>query len=500
MRTRGVSVWLPLALASLVVAGAAHSDTSNYTYDALGRLAQVCATASTGSTSAYSYDPADNRSNVTVATGASCISFSVNDVQTTEGGNLILTVTKSGTATGTTTVNYAIAAGTATAGSDYDYSLQPQTGTLSFASGVSTQTVTVHTIDDATVESAETLLVNLSNPSAGTVISDSQGTGTIIDNDTAAPGFSIDDVSVTEGGLESFTITRTGSTSGTNSVNFATANGTATAGSDYTAVGTTAVTFAPTDVTKSVSVQTTDDAVVENSETVLMNLSGATGGATISDSQGVGTILDNDSAPPPDFTINDVSVTEGGLLTFTIIKNGTTSSSYSLDWATANGTATAGSDYTAVTTTTVTFAPSDALKSISVSTIDDAATESSETVLVNLSNVTGNASISDSQGVGTILDNENQAPTPVNDTGSQQKCTTQTYNVTANDSDPEGDYPLTVTGVTGAGFSVSSSSELQFTSTQSTGAKVGTYTVRDSRGATANATLTVTVSGGGQCQ
>ena len=90
----------------------------------------------------------------------------------------------------------------------------------------------------------------------------------------------------------------------------------------------------------------------------------------------------------------------------------------------------------------------------------------------------------------------NNPPTPVNDTGSQQKCTTVVYTVTANDTDPDGDYPLRVTSATGVGFSVASPSEVQFTSTQSTGAKVGTYTVQDARGATATATLTVTVTGG----
>jgi len=68
--------------------------------------------------------------------------------------------------------------------------------------------------------------------------------------------------------------------------------------------------------------------------------------------------------------------------------------------------------------------------------------------------------------------------------------------VTANDTDPDGDYPLTLISATGAGFSVVSSTTIEFTSTGSTGAKVSTYTVQDSRGATATATLTVSVSGG----
>jgi YD repeat-containing protein len=90
----------------------------------------------------------------------------------------------------------------------------------------------------------------------------------------------------------------------------------------------------------------------------------------------------------------------------------------------------------------------------------------------------------------------NNPPTAVPDTGAQQRCTTAIYIVTDNDTDPDGDYPLTLTGVTGQNFTVHSSTTIQFTSTAQTGAKVGTYTVQDSRGATATGTLTVTVSGG----
>jgi YD repeat-containing protein len=201
---------------------------------------------------------------------------------------------------------------------------------------------------------------------------------------------------------------------------------------------------------------------------------------------------------PPGFAIGDASVTEGGTLVFTVTKTGTTSSSFSVDYATANGTAVAGNDYTA-SSGTLTFLSSDATKTISVTTIDDSAVESSETVLVNLSNATGGTTISDSQGVGTITDNDtsnNNPPNAVNNSGSQQRCDVQVWNVTANDTDPDGDYPLTVTAVSGLGFSVYSSSEIQFISTSSTGNKVGTYTVQDSRGATAQATLTINVTGG----
>lgn len=205
----------------------------------------------------------------------------------------------------------------------------------------------------------------------------------------------------------------------------------------------------------------------------------------------------------PSFSVNDVSVTEGGSLSFTVTKTGTATTSHSVTYATADGTALAGSDYTAQAATTLTFAAAETVKTVTVPTTDDTMVESSETVLLNLSNATGGATISDSQGVGTINDNDtagtNSPPTTVNDTGSVAQCETAVFNVTANDTDAEGNYPLTVTAVTGIGFSVFSPSEVQFSATQSTGAKTGTYTVKDSLNASATGTLTVTVTSGGTC-
>jgi hypothetical protein len=90
----------------------------------------------------------------------------------------------------------------------------------------------------------------------------------------------------------------------------------------------------------------------------------------------------------------------------------------------------------------------------------------------------------------------NHPPTAVSDSGAQAKCSTATYDVLVNDSDIDGDTPLSLVSVTGLGFSVVSQTDVQFMSTSSTGTKTGTYTVQDSRGATASATLSVTVSGG----
>lgn len=119
---------------------------------------------------------------------------------------------------------------------------------------------------------------------------------------TSAPStsFGVSDASANEGSAAVFTVTRSGATTGTNAVNFATANGSAAAGSDYTAVSGV-LSFAPGETAKTVSVPTLADAIVESDETFTLNLSGATGGAGISDGSGQGVIVNSGGSPnlPP---------------------------------------------------------------------------------------------------------------------------------------------------------------------------------------------------------
>jgi len=379
------------------------SETITYGYDADGRLIQASrsGTVNNGIIACYAYDKADNRSNVTVGT-SSCPSlppsFSISDISVTEGGGLVLTVTKNGASTASFSVNYATANGTAASGSDYT----AVSGTLTFAAADPTKTITISTTDDTTNESAETVLVNLSAPTGGAVISDGQGIGTINDND-AAPSFSIDNVSVTEGGSLVLTVTKTGSTSNSFSVNYATANGTAASGSDYTA-GSGTITFAAADTAKTITIATINDVAVESAETVLVNLSSATGGATISDSQGVGTINDNDVAPTcsgVSFAVSDDADDEGIPLVFTITKSGSATGSCSVNYASADGTAITPNDYAAASGT-LTFAQSETTKTVSITTGTGGPSEADEYMYLNLSGPTGSATVSDPQGVGTI--------------------------------------------------------------------------------------------------
>jgi len=232
-------------------------------------------------------------------------SLTIANATTTEGNTgtktMTFTVTLSAAATGTVTVNYATSSAgggggggitPATAGTDY----VAASGTLTFAAGETSKTISVTINGDTLNEADETFFVNLSGAS-GAFIADGFATGTIT-NDDALPSFTISDVTKAEGtgggGPTAFTFTVTlSAASGRNvGVNWATAAGTATAGSDY-GNGNGFLVFAPGTTTRTITVNVNPDAVKESDETFFINLTGAFN-ATISDAQGVGTITNDD--------------------------------------------------------------------------------------------------------------------------------------------------------------------------------------------------------------
>jgi hypothetical protein len=203
---------------------------------------------------------------------------------------------------------------------------------------------------------------------------------------------------------ETFTVTLSPASASTVTVKYATANGTAAAGSDYTAVPATLLTFAPGQTSKTVMVNGLGDTMKEANETFVVNLSSASGG-TIADSQGVGTILNDDG---PLLRINDVSKAEGNTgataFTFTVTLSPASTGPVTVKYATANGTATAGGDYTA-TSGTLTFTPGQTSKTVTVNVTGNTTVETNEAFAVNLSGAVG-ATLFDGQGVGTILNDD----------------------------------------------------------------------------------------------
>ena len=226
--------------------------------------------------------------------------ISIGDVTVSEGnaGTKTASFTVSHSGSEAFAVDFVTADGTATASSDY----VAATGTLNFAAGQATQTVSVTINGDTTVEANETFFVNLSNATNGGIILDAQGLGTI-SNDDATPAvgnISIGDVTVSEGNAGTKTASFTVSHSGSEAfaVDFATANGTATASSDYVAAAGT-LNFAAGQATQTVSVTINGDTTVEANETFFVNLSNATNGGTILDAQGLGTISNDDGIVSP---------------------------------------------------------------------------------------------------------------------------------------------------------------------------------------------------------
>ena len=198
------------------------------------------------------------------------------------------------------------------------------------------------------------------------------------------PSLSIGPVSVTEGQsgttVATFTATLSPTSAQTVTVNYSTANGTATAGSDYVAKSGT-LTFAPGVSTRPISVTVNGDTTVEPNETFSVTLSSPTN-AVLGTATGTGTILTDDTAPGlPSLALDNVSVTEGQsgttVATFTVTLSPTSTQTVTVNYATADGTATADSDYVAKSGT-LTFAAGVSTRPISVTVNGDTTVESNE--------------------------------------------------------------------------------------------------------------------------
>ena len=315
--------------------------------------------------------------------------ISIGDVTVTEGDTgattASFTVTLSESSPDTVTVDYATADGSAAAPGDYTAA----SGTLTFLPDETTQTVSVDVNGDTLDEDDETFTVELSNP-ANATIDDGEGVGTITDDDPV-PTVSIGNSTVTEGNTgtvtATFTATLDAPSGRTVTVDYATADGTATAPGDYLAASGT-VTFLPNQTSRPVSVTVNGDTLDEANETYLVTLSNPTN-ATILDGQGLGTITDDDT--PPTVSVDNVTVTEGNSgnvnATFDVSLSTASGQAASVNYATADGTATAPADY-AATSGTLNFAAGETTKQVTVLVHGDTLDEANETFTLNLSNPT----------------------------------------------------------------------------------------------------------------
>jgi hypothetical protein len=167
--------------------------------------------------------------------------------------------------------------------------------TLTIPAGASSATFSVLVIGDTVVESVESVIVALSNPTGGAVLVGTTAVGTIQDDD-GPPTLAIFGDSTHEGcegtTTLAFDVQLSRPVTSTVTVNYATADGTATAGSDYQFASGT-VTFAPGQTEQTIRVTVIGDANVETDETFTVNLTGASG-AGVSVASATGTIINDD--------------------------------------------------------------------------------------------------------------------------------------------------------------------------------------------------------------
>lgn len=192
-------------------------------------------------------------------------------------------------------MSYAIAPGSPPATSGSDYTVTPESGTLVFPAGVQTKDLTVQVLGDSADETDERVNVTLISPVNAT-IADGTGVGTIQDDD--GPNISIGNVTKAEGWQPgnpfTFNVSLSAPSPQTVSVNYSTANGSAAAGSDFGASSGT-LWFSPGQTSRTVTVPVNGDFSVESNEWFVVNLS-SPGNGRIIDSQGVGTILNDDAS------------------------------------------------------------------------------------------------------------------------------------------------------------------------------------------------------------
>jgi hypothetical protein len=322
------------------------------------------------------------------------------------GGNVTLTVTRTGGTASGVTVAYATANGSATAGADYS----SRSGTLTFNAGVTSQTFTVPILQDTLPEGAETFTVTLSNPGGGATLgATTVATVTINDdeNPAAVLQFSQASYTVAEGSAATITVTRTGGTQGGVTVNYTTSNGTATAGQDYTVASGT-LSFGAGVTSRAFTVTTNQDSLAEAAETVTLTLSNPQGGGVLgTPNPSTLTITDNDVAGTVQLGSATYSVNEGaGSVTLTVTRTGGSAGGVSVAYATANGSATAGADYSS-RSGTLTFNAGVTSLPIVVPVLQDSVVEGGHTFTVTLSNPGGGAALG-ATTVATVTINDDE--------------------------------------------------------------------------------------------
>jgi hypothetical protein len=347
--------------------------------------------------------------------------LTVNDSSISEegGSSISFAVTLSAPSSQPVTVQYYTSGQSAVSGVDF----QPTTGSLTFAAGQLAQHVMVPILNDSINEFTERFTLNLHHPVNATIFK-RQGTGALTDSDPV-PSITIDNLSVNEGNSGStpaeFTLALSAPSGKLVTLNYATADGTATTGQDYQgASGTLSIGAGAT--TKKLAVAVNGDTVVEPAETFFVNLSNPVN-AGIADAQGMATIVDDDNTlqfSSASYFFNE----DVGSGVVTVIRSAGASGAATVDYATSdnagvsscvniNGRASSRCDYQ-TTIGTLHFAAGETSKTISIPIINDSFVEGGELFMISLSNPNGATLFAPTAATINIVDNDSvNGPNPI---------------------------------------------------------------------------------------
>ena len=392
--------------------------------------------------------------------GPPAVNLSVNPSSVSEGASATrITVTATFSNTNTFTedkkVTVSIGNGTATSGTDYtavsDFDI-----TITKGTSKGTATFTLTPIQDTLVESNETIGVDGSTTGLKVI-----GTTMTLIDDEAKPYLSVNNASVQEGDSGTTALTFTarltndnGQTkSSTETITatykvYSAPGNTATAGTDYTETNGK-LTFAPGETSKTIDVSVIGDTDVEGDETLTWQWASWTNSILASYTY-TGTIQNDDSA---DITINDASASEGESMTFTITLNKAIAGGLTVTPSYTDGTATAGTDYTANTTALNFSGTTGETQTFTVATTQDGVVENNETFTVGLtvSNTSLNVTATDT-GTGTINDDDAR---PTVDLSGPSDPQTGAFDVTIT-------FSTSVTGFVQSDISVTNGSATAF--------------------------------------
>jgi subtilisin family serine protease len=380
--------------------------------------------------------------------------LSVGDVAITEGnsGTKVATFTVQLAQATTHPVTFVARTVAGTATGDVDYRNHAVTGTI--PAGMLATTVQVAILGDTTTEANETFQLQLSAPT-NAVLGDAVAVGTITDDERTV---SIGDVVLAEGqsGTSTMTFTVTLSTVSAAPVTFnlATANGTATAGSDYVALVAGGQSIPAGQLTKTFAVTVNGDTALEANETFKVNL-GSVVGAAVADGQAIGTILNDEG---PTLSVADIGFLEGNsgtkIVSFVVRLSQASASPVTFNFATQNYSALNGSDYQGRTLTGQVIPAGQLSKTVQVTIIGDTVVEANEAFFGNITG--GSVSIFDSQALATSFNDDGPTLTITDASVSEGNSGTKLMTFTVNLSQAAGvpvTYRLTTANGTASGVS-----------------------------------------------